>query len=363
MPINTERQKEMDIAKALMICCLAFIHCTIECTSDAGLSSGIPYLFDTVIGGPLSAPMYMFAMGFGMVYASNKDTRTYMVRGLRIIITGYILNIFRFVIPYTIGYAVTGEYETYIEPLIYKTLGNDILIFAGLAMILIAVFIKIGMPKTVMALVAFVMSITGSFLTGIDVKNPLGNIFLGYVIGTEDAAGLVVSDFPMLNWLIFPVMGYLFGNILSRVKDKKTFYSVISIPSSIITVIYFAFGLTNRLGMFGEGQNCYYHMRTSDALASLLLSLTLLGLYYAISEQIPDKCYKFIKQISQNINSIYCIHWVIIGFSVNLLLYIIRGTKELPIEFTMLLGAAISIVSIIIARFYKKVKSNARKKT
>lgn len=32
------------------------------------LESGIPYLFDTVIGGPFSAPMYLFAMGISMDY-------------------------------------------------------------------------------------------------------------------------------------------------------------------------------------------------------------------------------------------------------------------------------------------------------
>ena len=66
--INTERQWELDLARAVIIFCLALIHCTIECTSDEGLTSGIPYLFDTVIGGPFSAPMYMFVMGVGMAY-------------------------------------------------------------------------------------------------------------------------------------------------------------------------------------------------------------------------------------------------------------------------------------------------------
>ena len=61
--VNTGRQQELDLARAFIIFCLAIIHVTIECTSDEGLTSGIPYLFDTIIGGPFSAPMYMFVMG------------------------------------------------------------------------------------------------------------------------------------------------------------------------------------------------------------------------------------------------------------------------------------------------------------
>ena len=64
--INTTRQWELDLARAAIIFCLAFIHVTIECTGDEGLRNGIPYFFDTVIGGPFSAPMYMFVMGVDM---------------------------------------------------------------------------------------------------------------------------------------------------------------------------------------------------------------------------------------------------------------------------------------------------------
>ena len=73
-PVNTGRQTDLDIAKAQMVLMLPFIHCIIECTSDEGLCSGIPYLFDTIIGGPFSAPMYLFAMGIGIVYSRRTTT-------------------------------------------------------------------------------------------------------------------------------------------------------------------------------------------------------------------------------------------------------------------------------------------------
>lgn len=188
--INNGRQSEIDLARAVIIFCLALIHCTIECTSDEGLTSGIPYLFDTVIGGPFSAPMYMFVMGIGMAYTKKCEPVQYFLRGFKIFIAGYILNICRFQIPYLIGYAITGEYEKYIEPLLYKVLGNDILIFAGLAMMILALFIKFKVSDTVMFIIGVVLSGAGTLLTGTDVGYPLGNIFLGYLIGTEDAAGI-----------------------------------------------------------------------------------------------------------------------------------------------------------------------------
>ncbi|MCR5594002.1 MAG: hypothetical protein K6F79_09690 [Saccharofermentans sp.] len=48
--INTGRQPEVDIAKVIVILSLASIYVFVECTSEEGLSSGIPYFFDSVLG-------------------------------------------------------------------------------------------------------------------------------------------------------------------------------------------------------------------------------------------------------------------------------------------------------------------------
>lgn len=357
-PINNGRQAELDLAKAVILFFLAFIHCTIECTPEPQLSYGIPYLFDTIIGGPLSAPMFMFAMGVGMVYTNKNTPKAYAARGIRIGIIAYLLNICRFLIPFTIGYIITGDYDKYIDPLLYRVLGNDILQFACLAMLCIALFVKLRIPNLAMFLICVGMSLLGTFLNGIDVGTPLGNIFLGYIIGTEDAAGKVFSDFPLMNWLIIPVSGYIFGKILLYVKNKKLFYGILSSIGVIITVIYFSVGINNRLGMFGEGQNCYYHLITPDAFACLAATIGAIGIYYAIIGHLPHRVQKCIGEISRNINAIYCIHWVYITISINVILYILKGSQVLSVPLTMLISACISIVSILTAHFWsEKIKT------
>ena len=358
--INIGRQKELDLARAFIIFCLALIHVTIECSSDEDLTSGIPYLFDTVIGGPFSAPMYMFVMGIGMVYTAKNTPYKHFVRGLKIFILGYLLNICRFVIPYSIGYAITGEYATYIEPLIYKALGNDILIFGGIAMMVMALFIKLKLSNVVMLIIATIMCAFGTLLNGVDVGSPLGNIFLGYLIGTEDAAGMVLSDFPLLNWMMFPVCGYVFGSVLKKVKDKKLFYLTFSLPAIIIAIMYFTYGIYFEIGMFGEGQNCYYHMIFSDVLASLLLTIGLIGVYYGLLNVIPKWIENIAVSISGNITSVYCIHWVLVSFVVNVWMYIVRGTTLLTSPQIVALGSAISIASIVIAHYFRKFKERGK---
>lgn len=363
--INTSRQWELDLARAIIIFCLGWVHVFIECTTDEGLCSGIPYLFDTIIGGPFGAPMFMFVMGVGMCYTRRNTPKDHFVRGVKLFVLAYILNICRFLIPYLVGYAATGDAEYYVEPLIYKVLGNDIFTFAGLAMMLLALFIKLKLPKAAMIAIATVMCGCGTLLNGVDAGSPLGNIFLGYLIGTEDAAGMVHSYFPVLNWMLFPVFGYVFGHVLRRVKDKNLFYLIVSTPTIIIAIVYFIYGINAEIGMFGEGQNCYYHMIFSDVLASLCLTVGMMGVYHFVVKIMPGKLFYVAWTISEYITPVYFIHWILVSFSVNVVMYIIRGTTILEAWQSLVVGLAIIIVSIVVAHFYTKLRgrlnANAKK--
>jgi len=352
--VNGGRQAELDMAKFVAICCLALVHCTVECTPESGLVSGIPYLFDTIIGGPLSAPLFMFTMGIGMVYTKNNSTKAYAGRGLKLIVIGYLLNICRFLIPFLIGYALTGNYDKYILPLPYLVAENDVLLFAGLAMIVLSLFVRLRLSDAAILCIALGMSIAGTCLNGTDAGTPAGNILLGYLIGTEDHAGMVRSYFPLMNWMIVPASGYIFGKRLRRVKSKKLFYGLLSPVCILITIAYFWFGISNELGMFGEGQNCYYHITTPDIAASLCAACGLLGIYHVIIRYVPSKMMHIVQAVSRNINAVYCIHWVLVSMIINVFIYAVRGTQELPIAITMVLGTGIGLGAMGIAHLWRK---------
>lgn len=355
--VNTSRQWEFDLARTVIIFFFGLVHVIIECTTDEGLCNGIPYILDTIIGGPFGAPMFMFVMGVGTCYTRKNLPKDHFIRGAKLFGLAYVLNICRFLIPHLIGFAITRDSAYYIEPLLYKVLGNDILTFAGLAIMILAFFIKLKLPNIVMLIIATVMCAFGTFLNGVDVGNPLGNIFLGYFIGTEDAAGMVHSYFPVLNWMIFPVFGYTFAHILKHVKDKNLFYLILSSPAILISIVYFTHGVYAEVGMFGEGQNCYYHMIFSDVLASICLTLSMMGVYHFVLKVFPDKLRKLVISISENITHTYFIHWVLVTFIVNVLIYIVRGTTIIANPWqSVALGTLISVTAMVIPRFYIKRK-------
>ena len=358
IPVNTGRQWELDMARAIPVLCLPIIHCIIECCTDEMLESGIPYLFDTVIGGPFSAPMYLFAMGVSVNYSRRKTPVKLALRGLDLVLISFVLNICRFLIPYLIGYAVSGDREQFIEPLIYRVLGNDVLLFAGLAYLMIALFIKWKLSEKQMMLTAIAFSAAGALTTGIDTGIPIANILLGSFIPTEDQTGLLISDFPLLTWFIVPISGLCFGRLLMRVRpeDKGRFYMTVSVPALTFAAIYMCTGIEHTVGMFGEGQNCYYHMMPWDMFECIMLSIGMLGVWYVVTEHISSRSMAFFTDVSSKITSFYCIHWVFVRTITNVIIYIKNGTQVLPVWKTLLLSAGIIVVTLILAEIWRNIR-------
>ena len=360
--VNTGRQVEFDIAKVVFVIFVAMVHCSIECTPGGGLSHGFPYLFDSVIGGPMIAPGLMFVMGVCIMYSRKHQWQDVMKRGIFLFLLGFLLNLCRYTIPDLIGFFITGDYERYMEPIVYQTLNNDIFQLAGMALVTIGLFIKWKLPDWGMLLIAFSCSVIGTLCNGLDVGNPAGNIFLGYFLGTEDAQGKVLSYFVYLNWLIVPVSGYVFGKKMRKVKDKALLYRCISPLCFLIIIPYYAVGISRRLGMFGDGENCYYHVTTPDVLVCILTALGMLGIYYWIGSRLSEKAIRVVGQIGKDMTAFYFIHWILVAGSVHLGLYIIRGTQELSQGWVLWLALVITFVSLALADLWsRKIWKRGRK--
>ena len=352
--INTGRQDELDIGKALPILCMPFVHCIIECCTEEQLLHGIPYAFDMFIGGPFSAPLFMFCMGATIHFSKNNSPRQLAKRGLKLLLFGIILNICCYLIPYLSGYAVTGDAEQFLTPLPFYMFSIDILQFAGAALLIIALMLQLKLPKIGMLGIAAALSLAGSVIRGIDLNYDAANVILGWFVGTENEAGLVGSYFPIFNWFLFPVSGYLFGWLLRRVKDKKKFYLLFSPLSLIASTAYFVIGDHFEIGMFAEGENAYYHMLTYDTVACIAFTFGLLGLYCALAHILPETIKRFFTYTSRNITAFYCIHWVLVRVSVNVVLYAITGSQQLPLPYVFLISFVIVLVTFAVILLYRK---------
>lgn len=360
-PVNTGRQYEFDLARAIPVFFLPFVHTVIECTPVDRIYEPIPFFFNIIIGQPLGAPMFLFAMGACINFSRKSSPLDHMKRGLFLFIAGFLMNMWRFLLPYIIGYGITQDADKFITPLPFRVFGNDVLQFAGLFFLLFGFLQYIKLKDRWIFVIAALMSVAGSFIRHFDTGNNALNIALGHFIGTEDAAGLyVMSDFPLLNWFMVPLCGYLFGKVLLRIKDKGSFYKIIFPIPLIASVIFFVIEYQFGFGQMASGEtllfseNCYYHALWYDAIGYVAFAIGILGAYYFLMKIVPGFLKRFIVSLSRNITRIYVIHWFLVVMFTNVVLYSIRGTQDLPIVPTLLLSLLIFLITYPAALLWER---------
>lgn len=305
---NVGRQKEFDIVKALAIIFMVVVHCyemIFECPETICSTP-----FDNIIqflGGPLAAPVFMFSMGLGMVYTKHNSPKELLFRGIKLLVFSYIFNIIRFVIPKTIG-----GYAIYTYP--FLAFHVDILTFAGVAFLLTALLKKLKVPAFGIIIIAIFMQAVGTVLSYyLPVETEGVNYLTAIFYSSTDA-----SYFPLLLWYIYPALGILFGSYLKHVENKDklyliTFFVSLAVLVSLITTLsYFRFDIRK---LYALADNVYYKQTVVHVLFTACCILIELSVVHFIGKLIKwnwlDKVIKF---MSSNLNLIYIMQWLIIGW-------------------------------------------------
>lgn len=241
------------------------------------------------------------------------------------------------------------------ENIILETINLEILQFAGFAFILFGLIKKAG-STLLLAGTALAMSVAGCFLRMIDTGNTLANVVIGMFEGTTGE--IIQSVFPLLNWFIFVVAGYLFGKLIRRCPNMTRLFLFIAPISSAIVFGYMAYAVPRGIGMYNyDNELLFFHMNISDAAICLLSALQLISICYFIVKQLPGPVINKCKKIASNLNDIYLAQWVIIHWVVG---FALKGifNIDLTTGVTLLISTAITIASVIVG----EIAGNRRKK-
>ena len=350
--VNTGRQIELDIAKALAIVFMIFPHTIFVASAyNADLSPAYSYLVMNVLGRPYSAVIFMFCMGAGVVYSRHSQWDTMIKRGIKLYLLGILVNVFEFFLPHYLAGALG------IDASAFPILGGlllfcvDILAFAGWAFILMGILKKFELSNKMLIIIAVIMSIIGSLAIGIDFGHPILNSFFGNFIGAKEGH----TAFPLFNWFIFPIAGYVWGQYFIRAKDKREFFKYWPILL-IIALAYFIISSNLWGGVFSEDVHLYYFLNTLDAAFCIINAHGAIGLCYWMSQFLPDSIKKAMTILSSNINNIYIAQWFFIPVTMILLVYFFKDIVFTDLN-TSIISICILILSTVLALAYKKIRS------
>ena len=137
------------------------------------------------------------------------------MRGLTILTAGQLLNLFRNVLLNMIFYLMTGK-QWFIAQT-FLVLQADILSFAGLSFLLIALFRRLKVPAFAVFLAGLGINMSAWALYEA-VPAGLGYFqqqMLGYLVITD-----AESFFPLTSYFVLVAFGYWMGELYPRIRDK-----------------------------------------------------------------------------------------------------------------------------------------------
>lgn len=346
---SPKRQLELDIAKGLAVLCMIAVHVQSNLSKTEMIYSGFGGIIE-FLGTLPAAPVFMFLLGTGAVYSRNNNLTKNIVRGVKILILGYILNILRTIIIF-LPLIVSGEWKNQIDNIIPSLITVDILQFAGLAIIFIG-FIKkleLSIPKIIALAVAI------SSINYIMISFQTKSYFLGAITGVLWGSS-EWSSFPFITWIFYPLIGYCFGIVLKNAISKEDFYkksllySVIILVSLIVVSIYFKIDS----GLLTETSYAHHTLFNNFLYTSFVVAW--ISCLYYISKISPLYLNNMLARWSKNVNSIYIIHWILIS-----ILIAVVGLNKLGFFVAMMAVTIICIASDMIAQNYKKMNLAIRK--
>lgn len=350
--VNTGYQKEFDVLKAFAIFFMIAIHIYEE-LSEANLDILCNNAFDTAIqflGGPMAAPVFMFALGIGLSYSRHRTPKDFINRGVKLLIFSYLYNIVRFTIPCTIEAACTTGIDAAIEDLIYETFHIDILTFAAWAFILTGLLKKKNIPVIGMVAIAIAMQVIGIVVSSCVSFNSLFSIyFFGGFVPTGEP-----SYFPLFLWYIYPMLGLLFAKYLRHITDTDKLYagmlavSVTCLASICATLNFIGYDVRN---LFTLMEDIYYCQTLVHVLFNICCIFSALAIVHFVMKVVHwPKLEEVIKYLSSNLNNIYIVQWIIIGWTCSLVI----PDRTLPLAYIVPMAILIMAVSCGVVLIYQK---------
>jgi uncharacterized membrane protein len=99
MNLTTQNNRllSIDLARGLAVFFMIAVH-TLEVFVNQDVKNWIFGQIIEFFGGPPAAPVFMTLMGFSFIYSRKSELKPKLLRGFKIFLSGYILNIIQWII-------------------------------------------------------------------------------------------------------------------------------------------------------------------------------------------------------------------------------------------------------------------------
>ena len=318
--------------------------------------------FDGIFSGVLefcgsASSFFVICLGVGIILSRRSVPLFLAKRGVILLLIGFALAFFTNFLPNLLGYLIFDRMLYFEHGGALCLLANDILIFAGLTFLFFAVVKKLRLSNIVVFLIGLGLLISAYFVpTNCFSDTPALQGLFGWIYWQDWG----FSYFSFAQWIIFPIFGYLFGQLLVKQKERGKFYRNLCIVAVLGLVVLISgcvladVDITSFYTLLNES---LYQINLLSAAWCILFFCFFIAVFYSLAKLIREtKVSAVVLKMSRNITSIYCIHWVVIVVVMSF------AYEFLPVSYPayFLISIGIITVSYLLANRYKKIKAGIR---
>lgn len=321
MNVTTQNNRllSIDLARGLAVFFMIAVH-TLEVFASEEVKNSVFGQIIEFFGGPPAAPVFMTLMGFSFMYSRKSELKPRLLRGFKIFLSGYILNILRGVIPFTLStqlemdIAKTFPLEKLNEYTILTIV--DILQFAGIALMIMALIQEFKINKYIILFTAFLISMLSPFLWGLNLNIPVIDQIFELFWGDQPIEFSFIANkiaFPVFPWLSFPLLGMFLGDTMKNSKDQSMTFKNFGIIGILVLVIGVSISFSNVDYHFND----YYHSRQGGMLFMCGFVVFWLYINKLILDRVPqNKFFDLLFKWSNGVTNIYFAQWIFIIWSI-----------------------------------------------
>lgn len=296
------RNQTADLLKGIAVLLMIQVHIIELFASNAISNSSLGKIL-LFLGGAPVAPVFAVIFGY-FIAASKKSSTQLILKGFKFIGLGFFLNI---ALNLNLIISVAkGLYQIDILPYIF---GVDILHFAGVSLIFIAIF-KTPIDRNLIFLIMCI--ITSPLLGHLLLNHVPKNIVLEYMSSLFYGSSNW-SYFPLFPWLSYPLTGIACYRLIQRHDFRALCATKIKIWVAILWVLFFVLTINYAISISSDLPSYYHH----GIVFFIWVILFLLGYsFYAnkLDELMGETILlRYIKWLGKHVTIIYFIQWIIIG--------------------------------------------------
>jgi uncharacterized membrane protein len=353
-----KRVYAIDLARGLAVFFMICIHVLITYGAPHVVNSTFGCLME-FLGSPTAAPVFMALMGTSFYYSRKTNMNAGIRRGLKIIFLGYVLNFFRGVLPVVIAKEFAPSMAAGIPEAVANCkdafLQIDILHFAGLSLIVMAVIRAFKVNKYYLLFFALVIGAVSPMLWGIQCNIPVLDHFLDYLWGDKPTSEECIDNFvsfPFFPWFTYVLLGMFLGDTWTKSPDMHKAFKKAGIAGILILLgsLVFLFCFSDFMYQLGD----YYHSRMGIVAATCGIVLAWLWFCNFTIEKIRmNKVFEIFFYWSRNVNAIYIIQWILIMWGADFILGFDKHSYFVSIMSIIVISAA----SHFISKLYLKIRN------